>query len=41
MDLQAMFDGQTTSFIPPNAALGVLPASGPQGAIRVQLVVAL
>jgi hypothetical protein len=41
MDLQAMFDGQTTSFIPPNGALGVLPASGPQGAMRVQLVVAL
>jgi hypothetical protein len=41
MDLQAMFDGQLTSFIPPRPSLGILPASGPQGSMRVQLVVAL
>jgi hypothetical protein len=41
MDVQAMFDGQTTSFIPANPALGILPASGPQVAMRLQLLAAL
>ena len=41
IDLQTMFDGQKTSIIPPNPALGVLGASGPQVSARVQLVVAL
>jgi hypothetical protein len=41
MDVQAMLDAQDTSIIPPNAALGVLNATGPQVAGRVQLVVAL
>jgi hypothetical protein len=41
VDLQTMFDGQVTSIIPANAALGVLSATGPQVSARVQLVVAL
>lgn len=39
--LQTMFDGETTSIVPPNAALGVLATSGPQVTARLQLVVAL
>lgn len=41
MDVQAMFDGQATSFIPANPALGVLPSSGPQVAMRLQLLASL
>jgi len=40
-DMQTMFDGQSTSIVPPNTALGVLSASGLQISGRVQLVVAL
>ncbi|HEY3255010.1 MAG TPA: hypothetical protein VGJ91_13715, partial [Polyangiaceae bacterium] len=40
-DLQTMFDGQDTSIVPTNTALGVLAATGLQIAGRVQLVVAL
>ena len=41
LDLQTMFDGQMTSIVPANTALGVLSASGLQIASRVQLLVAL
>lgn len=41
LDLQTMFDGQTTSIAVPNAALGVLATPGPQFAARLQAVVAL
>jgi hypothetical protein len=41
VDLQTMFDGEKTSLIPPNPALGVLSASGAQVAARVQLVASL
>jgi hypothetical protein len=40
-DLQTMFDGETTSLIPPNAANGVLATSRAQVAVRVQCVIAL
>jgi hypothetical protein len=41
LDLQTMFDGQTTSIAEPNAALGILPTPGPQFAARLQAVVSL
>jgi hypothetical protein len=41
VDLQTMFDGQATSIVEPNTALGVLATPGAQIAARVQLVMAL
>jgi hypothetical protein len=41
VDLQTMFDGQMTSIVPANTALGVLSATGLQISSRVQLLVAL
>ena len=41
VDLQTMFDGQKTSIVPANTALGVLSSTGLQIASRVQLVIAL
>ena len=41
LDLQTMFDAQSTSVVPPDAALGVLASPGPQIAMRLQLVMAL
>ena len=41
VDLQTMFDGQKTSIVPANTALGVLSSTGLQIAGRVQLVIAL
>jgi hypothetical protein len=41
VDLQTIFDPQSTSIIPSDVARGVLATSGPQVASRVQLVVAL
>ncbi len=41
IDLQTMFDAQSTSIAVPNASLGILPASGAQFAARVQITAAL
>ena len=41
VDLQTMFDGQVSSIVPANTSLGVLHATGPQIAGRLQLLVAL
>jgi hypothetical protein len=41
IDVDAHLDAQTTSAVPPNAALGVLAAGGPQVAMRVQVVMSL
>jgi hypothetical protein len=41
LDLQTMFDGQTTSVAVPDPSLGVLATPGPQFAARLQAVVAL
>ncbi len=41
VDLQTMFDGQTTSIVPSDIANGVLATSGAQVAARVQIVAAL
>jgi hypothetical protein len=41
LDVETMFDAQTTSAVPPNATLGVLPAAGPQVTMRAQVVFSL
>jgi hypothetical protein len=41
VDLQTMFDGQTTSIVPSDVSNGVLATSGAQVAARVQIVASL
>jgi hypothetical protein len=41
VDLQTMFDGQSTSVVPSDVSRGVLSTSGPQVAVRVQIVASL
>jgi hypothetical protein len=41
LDLQTMFDAQTTSAVPADPTMGVLPAAGPQVAMRAQVVFSL